>query len=174
MSFSIGNEHIKNQLVSNQFGNAMDITSFLTDGIVFSLGYDLPNTQWKLQWMKYCDMIMPQSGFRIEYEHPYNSRKLKDITEYEIYKEDKFIEAGTSHCYESAKAQAYIKISQLSTFSKVTKEGLPKVKWITDKIDDYYFRVNPNDRNYRLKHDLKRVVDNKALLREWKLSIIDI
>jgi hypothetical protein len=50
MSFVIGNEHISNQLVNSFFSNAMDITSFLNDGIVFSSGKDLTNMEWKLQW----------------------------------------------------------------------------------------------------------------------------
>ena len=52
MSFVIGNEHISNQLVNSFFTNAMDITSFLTDGVVFSIGKELPNSEWKQQWIK--------------------------------------------------------------------------------------------------------------------------
>lgn len=167
MSFHLSNEHIKNQLNDIQFENAMNITSFLTDGIIFSSGYDLPNTEWKNQWIKYCKIIIPYTGFRIEYEHPYKSDKLKDVTQYVIYKGDKLIDDGITHGFENAQSQAYIKLSQIGSFTKIINEGLPKLQWIIDKIPS-------KDRSYRIREDLKSIVEDKALLREWKLALIDI
>ncbi len=176
MSFVIGNEHIVNQLKGNFFANAMDITSFLTDGIIFSSGKDLPNSEWKSQWMKYCRMIMPHSGYKIEYSHPYKSDKFKDITQYEIYKGDKLIESDQTWGLVNAEAQAYIKISQLSSFKKIFDDSKPKVEWIINKIPKNHFRINTdiNNRHYRLSYDLRTIVGNKTLLREWKFSLINI
>lgn len=176
MSFIIGNENIKYQLKDNFFANAMDITSFLTDGIVFSDGKYLPNSKWKEQWMKYCRMIMPNSGYIVEYSHSYKSDKFKDITDYEIYKGDKLIDVGQTWGLENAEAQAYIKISQLSTFKNIFDEGKPKIEWIINKIPKNNFRLTTdmNSRHYRLSYDLRTIVGNKALLREWKLSLINI
>lgn len=174
MSFVIGNEHISNQLVNSFFSNAMDITSFLTDGIVFSLGKDLPNSEWKQQWMKYCRMIMPYSGYRIEYSHPYKSDKYKDITEYEIYKGDKFIDGNQTWGLENAESQAYIKISQLSSFGNLYKNEVENVKWIIDKIPNFRITTDIYDRHYRVSRDLEKIINNKTLLREWKLSLLEI
>jgi len=174
MSFIIGNEHIKNQLINSQFENAMNITSFLTDGIVFSLGEELPNTEWKNQWLKYCKIIMPSPGYRIEYTNTYKSDKLKGITQYDIFRGDDFIVGGVTHSYVDAQAQAYIKLSQIGNFNKVIEDGLPKLQWIIGKIPDYFYRIESSNRHYRIRDDLKRIVNDKSLLREWKLSLIDI
>lgn len=174
MSFVIGNEHISNQLVNSFFSNAMDITSFLTDGIVFTAGKDLPNKEWKEQWMKYLRLIIPYSGYRIEYSHPYKSDKHKDITEYEVYKGNKLIDGGQTWCLENAEAQAYIKISQLSTFGNLYKNEVENVKWIIDKIPNFRVNTDIYDRHYRVGRDLEKIVNNKPLLREWKLSLLEI
>ena len=174
MSFVIGNEHISNQLVNSFFTNAMDITSFLTDGIVFTAGKDLPNKEWKEQWMKYLRLIMPYSGYRIEYSHPYKSDKHKDITEYEIYKGDKLIDGDQTWCLENAEAQAYIKISQLSTFGDLYKNEVEKVRWVIDKIPNFRINSDIYDRHYRVGRDLEKIMNNKTLLREWKLSLLEI
>lgn len=174
MSFVIGNEHIENQLRNNFFANAMDITSFLTDGIVFSSGKELSNYEWKQQWMKYCRIVMSHSGYRIEYTHPYKSDKYKNITEYEIYKGDKFIENFQTWGLENAEAQAYIKISQLSTFGNLYEQEVEKVKWVIDKIPNFRVNTDIYDRYYRVGRDLEKIVSNKQLLREWKLSLINI
>ena len=174
MNFTIGNEHISNQLTNSFFSNAMDITSFLNDGIVFSLGKDLPNKEWKQQWMKYFRIIIPYSGYRIEYSHPYKSDKYKDITQYEIYKGDRFIEGFQTYSLENAEAQAYIKISQLSTFGDLYKNEVEKIRWIIDKIPDFRINTDIHDRHYRVSRDLEKIVNNKALIREWKLSLLEI
>jgi len=174
MSFVIGNEHIENQLRNNFFANAMDITSFLTDGIVFSAGKKLSNYEWKQQWMKYCRIVMSHSGYRIEYSRPFKSGVLKYVTDYEIYKGDKFIIGDRTHGLENAEAQAYIKISQLSTFGNLYKEEVEKVKWAIDKIPNFRVNTDIYDRYYRVGRDLESIVNNKPLLREWKLSLINI
>jgi hypothetical protein len=171
MSFVLGNEHILNQLENNFFSNAMDITSFLNDGIVFSRGNELPNKEWKEQWIKYFRMIMPYSGYRVEYSNPYKSDKHKNITEYEIYKGDKLIDGDQTWSLENAEAQAYIKISQLSTFGNLYKNEVEKVKWIIAKISFY---SDINDRHYRVSRDLEKIINNKTLLRKWKLSLLEI
>lgn len=174
MSFVIGNEHISNQLVNSFFSNAMDITSFLNDGIVFSLGKDLPNSEWKQQWIKYFRMIMPYSGYRIEYSKPFKSGGLKNITDYDIYKGDEFITGERTHGKENAEAQAYIKISQLSTFGDLYKNEVEKVRWVIDKIPNFRINSDIYDRHYRVGRDLEKIVNNKPLLREWKLSLLEI
>ena len=134
MNFTIGNEHITNQFTNNHFVNAMDITSFLEDGIIFSNGKELPNAEWKEQWMKYCMIIMPHSGYDISLSHPYKSDKYKDITEYEITYKGKIVDSGITWCEENAIAQCYIKISQLSSFSTIVEKGLDKLDSVIEKI----------------------------------------
>lgn len=171
MSFTIGNEHITNQFTNNFFANAMDITSFLNDDIIFSEGKELNNTIWKNQWMKYCRIIMPHSGYTIEYSHPYKSDKHKDITQYEIYAKDgRLVDSDVTYCKENAEAQAYIKISQLSTFKSYYTTNVNKIEWLIDKIETFRIDKDPHSRYYRLSRDLKRIYNNKGLLREWKLK----
>lgn len=176
MSFVLSNEHIKHQLTYEYFANAMDITSFLEDGIVFSDGYNLSNAEWKAQWMKYCNIIMPLSGYDIKISKPYTSEKLKNVTEYEIYRIGKLITGTQTYSEENAYAQAYIQIYRLSTFSRVRESGMKKIEWLINKIEKnpWNFFSNVNSRNYRLKYDLNEILKNKALLREWKLSTIEI
>ena len=71
-------------------------------------------------------------------------------------------------------AQAYIKISQLSTFGNLYKEEVEKVKWAIDKIPNFRVNTDIYDRYYRVGRDLESIVNNKPLLREWKLSLINI
>lgn len=173
MAFIIGNEHISNQLLSNSFySNAMDIASFINDGIIFSLGKDLPNSEWKQQWIKYLRIIMPYSGYRVEYSNPFKSNDLKDITDYDIYKGDKFITGERTHSLENAEAQSYIKISQISTFGDFYKNEVDKIKWIIDKIPNFRMYTDVYHKHYRISRDLEFILNNNSFLREWKLSLL--
>lgn len=171
MSFTIGKEHIENQLTNNFFANAMDITSFINDGTIFSQNKN--NQNWKEQWMKYCRIIMPHSGYRIEYSNPYNSKKLSQITQYEIYnKENKLIDSDITYCLENAEAQAYIKISQIAVFKKYYETKMKTLEPFINMIEKFRIDKNPYSRYYRANRDLNEIINNKILNREWKLSQI--
>jgi len=169
----ISNENIKYQLSSNRlFENAMNIESFLCDGIIFSSGFELSNKDWTKQWIKYCRVIMKHSGYRVEYINPYKSNKLKEVVEYSIYKENEFIIGCQTSGLENAEVQAYIRILELSSFNESNLK-IDEIKWILDKIErPTYNQSTYTDRHYRIHDDLNKILDNKLLLREWKLSLI--
>ena len=75
---------------------------------------------------------------------------------------------------ENAEAQAYIKISQLSSFGNLYKNEVENVKWVIDKIPNFRVNTDIYDRHYRVGRDLEKIINNKPLLREWKLSLLEI
>ena len=171
MNFIIGKEHIENQFNNNFFANAMDITSFINDNTVFSQNKN--NEDWKEQWMKYCRIIMPHSGYKIKYSNPYKSKKLKQITQYTILnKDNKEIDSNITHCLENAEAQAYIKISQIAVFEKYYQDKMKTLEPFINMIEKFRIDSNPYSRHYRANRDLNELKNNKKLNREWKLSRI--
>lgn len=173
MSFYLNNEHIYNQLISNNnFENAMNIASFLNDNIIFSEGKDNDNIIWKNQWMKYCNIIMPYSKYKIKLYNPYKSSKFKHIVEYDILLNDDIKANGISSSEEEAIAQCYIKISQLDTFSDFVDNGLNALKPIINKIGSNIIYNDINDRRYyRVKYDLIKIINDKRLYRSFKLKL---
>jgi len=162
-------EYIERQLTNYGFANAMDITSFLVDGIIFSEQID------STLWLKYCRLIIPHSGYRVEFTHPYKSRNLKDITQYDIFADDKHIIGSVSSNEISAETQAYIKVSQLSTFKEYFDKKYKELREI-------FIDLNYNDvlvfrqtwRYYRVSSELSEFLKDKTRVRDWKLSKIDI
>lgn len=179
MNFFLTNDHIKSQLSSTCFKNAMNITSFLTDGIIFSDGYNLPNNVWKEQWFKYCNMIMFDAGYDIEYINPYKSEKLKNVTEYYITKYHNGVLVDVANDSSSSKlsaiVQSFIKISQYSNFYKQQRR-FSEIEPILNKfIPDY---ISPSFTTHNkvtiqdLVYDLRKIINNKTFIRDYKLSLI--
>lgn len=169
MSFIISNEHIKNHLKFTNFSNAMNLASFLTDGVIFSDGEELGNTVWKNQWLKYCRIIMPTTGYTITYSYPFKSDKFKNIVDYEVYYGDKFIEGNRTYSKENAEAQAYLKVLDRRTLYKYYDENIDRIAFILDRIPNYRVITDYRNSYYNLARDLKLCMENKAISREWKI-----
>ena len=43
-----------------------------------------------------------------------------------------------------------------------------------DKIPNFRVNTDVYDRHYRVSRDLEKIINNKTLLREWKLSLLEI
>lgn len=172
----IEHKHIINILSGNRsLTNAMNIVSFVNDGIVFTAGVDLPINIWYEQFLKYLKFVMPYSGYTIKYNNPYKSKVFKDITEFEVYKNDVFITADKRCDKETAELSAYIEIIvQKPTFDNIYKEYFEKVEPIVDMIPKHSLRTEKTSSGYKVSDDLKYILEDKALLRAYRLSLMDI
>lgn len=167
---------IINILASNRsLTNSINIVSFVNDGIVFSSGYNQPINIWNEQFIKYLRFVIPHSGYKIKYSHPYKSKSFKNITEFDVYKDDVFI-IGDKRCdKETAELSAYIEILQkCPSFDSIYQEYFKKVEPIIDLLPANEFRVKKTSSFYKVSDDLREILNNKSLLRQYRLSLIDI
>jgi hypothetical protein len=149
----------------------MNLASFLNDSSIFSEALHLNNTEYKNQWIKYCRVIMPHSGYTIEYSHPFKSEKFKDITDYTIYNNSgRVICEERTHSIENAEAQAYIKISQISTFNGYYAPNVAKIEYLIDKSSPFRMVTDIHSKYYKIRRDLNSILNDTVLMREWKLS----
>lgn len=162
--------------------NALNVVSFVNDGIVFTSGSNLPIDVWGGQFMKYLRVVMPHCGYTINFNNPYKSEEFKDVTEFEIYKDDLFIEGKTCNNKGLAELTAYMEVltgmkvyfKGKANFDSIYKEYFTKVEHIVDMLPMHDFRTPKTSAGYKVSDDLRVILDDKALLREYKLSLIDI
>lgn len=59
-------------------------------------------------------------------------------------------------------------------FDSIYQEYFTKVEHIIDMLPMHDFRTPKTSSGYKVSDDLKEILDDKALFREYKLSLIDI
>lgn len=174
---------IINILSANRgLANALNVVSFVNDGIVFTAGSNLPINIWGSQFMKYLRVVIPHSGYTINFKNPYKSEEFKDVTEFEIYKGDLFIEGKTCNNKELAELTAYMEVltgmrvyfKGKANFDSIYQEYFTKVEHIIDMLPMHDFRTPKTSSGYKVSDDLKEILDDKALFRQYKLSLINI
>ncbi len=162
--------------------NALNIVSFVNDSIVFTAGLNEPIHIWGQQFIKYLRVVMPHSGYTINFSNPYKSQEFKDVTEFEILKDDVYIIGKRNVNKEIAEIAAYVEVLSgmrvnmynKPNFDSIYQEYFTKVEHIIDMLPMHDFRTPKTSSGYKVSDDLKEILDDKALFREYKLSLIDI